>query len=229
MRAGSGQNVIGPRGGRAGADDAVKAARSAAKADPTLADAKRQLTVCLYSNGFTVQMAGEGEGELRAYEAPENVVFMTSLNSGRVPEELTKLPAVRNGSIGVELSDKRKEEYVPPPYRAYGGTGAPTGAIAAPTTAVVRGTGAGAKSVVVDASAPTLRLQVKLANGKKEALTLNMSHTVGDLQAMVAALNGTGGKPFMLLAGVPPKPLDMAAATVEAAGLRNASVSQVIV
>ena len=56
-----------------------------------------------------------------------------------------------------------------------------------------------------------------------------MHHTVGDLVARVAAANATGGKAFTLKAGYPPKALDAAAQTIEAAGLKNASVQQTVV
>jgi len=118
--------------------------------------------------------------------------------------------------------------------------------------------GAGA---ALDAAAPKTTIQVKLADGKRLVVELNLTHTVGDLVVRVAAANATGGKPFTcvratavrgararararvavltpplpdspspptarLKAGFPPKALDSAMLTIEAAGLKNASVQQ---
>lgn len=216
--------------GKSAAEEIVKrateAAKAAAAAGGASAPAKGHVMIALYENGFTVKMGEEAEGDLRTYEAPENKEFMDSINAGRVPKELTSLPQVRSGDLDVGISDKRSEKYTAPPYKAYSGTGATVGKSAVPASAIVRGSGSGAKAVVVDPGAPTTRLRVKLLNGKMETLTLNLTHTIGDLQHMVAALNGSNGKPFLLLGGFPPKPLEVVAATIEASGLKNASITQ---
>lgn len=68
---------------------------------------------------------------------------------------------------------------------------------------------------------------VKLLDGRREKLVFNhATHTVADVQAAVAALRGTA-KPFLLLAGFPPRPIGAdRAATVEAAGLKGAALTQ---
>lgn len=84
-----------------------------------------------------------------------------------------------------DLQDKKSEEYVPPAYRAFGGSGTSLGkAVAAPTAAVVRGSG---KAVTVDESAPVATIQVKLCDGRREKVVLNLRHTVADLQEHVAS------------------------------------------
>lgn len=130
------------------------------------------------------------------------------------------------GDVDVKVEDHRSEEWKAPPYRAYSGVGSALGGSSAPTTAVVHGAGAGAAQVTVNAGAPTTTIAVKLLDGRRERVVLNLTHTVGDLQSMVAALNGHKGKPFVLVAGFPPKPLAVATATVEAAGLKGAAVTQ---
>jgi hypothetical protein len=139
---------------------------------------------------------------------------------------------------------------VPPAYRAFGGSGTSLGkAVVAPTAAVVRGTG---KAVTVDESQPLATIQVKLCDGRREKVVLNLRHTVADLQEHVASyvpaidfhicsfimfihpvhvymcvcrLKGTN-KPFVLTAGFPPKPLTNGAQTLEEAGLKSAQVTQ---
>lgn len=126
------------------------------------------------------------------------------------------------------MEDKRGEDYVPPPYRAFSGAGNALGAGAPPPpTAAVYGAGAGGRDVVLNPALPTTTVMVKLADGRREKVVLNLTHTVGDLQARVAALGGVArGAPFVLLGGFPPKPLAVATATIEAAGLKGAAVTQ---
>ena len=154
---------------------------------------------------------------------------MAHILRGQLPPELASLGA----EADVAVADKRGEDYVAPPYRAYSGAGASLGggtsAPPPPTSAVVHGSGMGAKAVTLDEGSPHTSIKVKLSSGKVEVVTLNLSRTVGELQAVVASLNGSGGKAFILRAGFPPKPLDVAAATIEAAGLANSSVTQVVV
>ena len=52
-----------------------------------------------------------------------------------------------------------------------------------------------------------------------------MDHTVAELDALIRADHGAAGS-YQLLAGFPPAPLADPAASVEAAGLKGASVTQ---
>ena len=75
---------------------------------------------------------------------------------------------------------------------------------------------------------PTTTIQIKLANGKREKVILNLTHTVADLQAKVSSFQATNGRSFTLSAGFPPKILTNASQTIEEAGLKNAAVTQTI-
>lgn len=103
-----------------------------------------------------------------------------------------------------------------------GGSGAPP-----PAAAVVSAVASSATPPPLDPAAPTTTLLVKLLDGRREKLVLNPSvHTVAHLQAFVAAMRGTT-RPFLLLAGFPPKPIGTEpAATIDAAGLKGAAVTQ---
>lgn len=180
--------------------------------------AKGSLVIKFYKNGFVVD-----DGEFRPLDAPENKAFVDAINQGRVPAEL--IPRLNKGEVDVAVEDHRGEDYVPPAYRAYSGAGNTMGsASAAPKGAVVTATKAAA-AVTADPSQPTTTLQVRLLDGRRERVTLNLSHTVAHLQAVVSGLKGTT-KPFILVAGFPPKPLDNTALTIEAAGLKGAAVTQ---
>ena len=140
-----------------------------------------------------------------------------------MPTELRE--EAEGGVVEVDVEDKRGEEYVPPAYVAYGGTGQSVGASsAAPSSAVVEG-GAGSSSATVDESQPTTKIQYRLTNGKKATATFNLNHTVRDVQAYARTMNPEVTS-FVLSAGFPPKPLDNPDLTIEEAGLKNAAVTQ---
>jgi UBX domain-containing protein 1 len=181
------------------------------------------VVIKFWKNGLTVD-----DGPLRALDDPAQKEFLDSINKGIVPMELRERHRAlqAQGGLDVSVEDHRTEDFVEPAYRAFSGSGANLGRAAPPAAAVVaKGSG---KAAVVDDSKPTTTIQVKLVNGKREKIVLNLTHTVADLQGAVAALGATGGKPFSLSAGFPPKALADPDLTVEAAGLKNASVTQVV-
>lgn len=166
---------------------------------------------------------------MRRYDDPANASFLASIDRGEVPAELGS--RARTGEIGIDVDNKKAEDYVPPPYKAFSGpAGVVGGGAPAPASAVVKGgssAASAAASLVADESKPVATLMVKLADGRKEKIVLNTSHTVKDLQTKVAALNGVpAGKGFVLLAGFPPKPLADGSLTLEAAGLKSAAITQ---
>jgi UBX domain-containing protein 1 len=212
----------GNKGGGGGSD--VDKIFAAAESGGAKSDKRAALVIRFYKNGFTVERDGV-EGDLRDPESPEGKKFMSEIQMGRLPSELN-FP--RDAEVEVTPEDRRTEDYKPPAYRAFSGTGSTIGgSTSVASAAVVKSSGsASARSLAVDESKPTTIIQVKLANGKREKVTLNTSHTVADLQAKVAAFGATA-KPFYLTAGFPPKPLAAPTATIEEAGLLNSSVNQV--
>jgi len=81
---------------------------------------------------------------------------------------------------------------------------------------------------VVDQTAPTTAVQVRLAGGAPQRFTLNRVHTIGDLKCLVErhlSQAGEAARPYVLSAGFPPKPLADDDATLEGAGLLNAAVT----
>ena len=171
------------------------------------------------------------------HDTPVCQAFVEQVAMGRLPkqlEEMMKAKGLTDGRRAVELDiaveDKRQgtDDYVKPPYRAFSGAAASVGQAAPPPAAAVfkAATGAGAASAIVDPSAPKTSVQVKLVDGKRIIVELNLTHKVSDLVARVAAAAATGGKPFTLMTGFPPKALDNPGLTIEEAGLKNASVQQ---
>ncbi len=153
-----------------------------------------------------------------------------------MPAEIrARAAAAAGGDVGVDVTDKRGEAYVPPPYRAFGGAGAsasggaPAAAPAAGAVVPAEGGGRAPPPPPPADGAPSSTLLVKLLDGRREKIVVNPTlHTVADVQTLVAALRGTA-KPFVLLAGFPPKPIGAdgaATTTVEAAGLKGAALQQ---
>ena len=112
--------------------------------------------------------------------------------------------------------------------RIFKGTSHTVGAAApAVATAIVQDS-AGRAAPPCNDSLPHTTVQLKLLDGKKLAVKLNLSCTVEDLQRAAAAAHASSGKAFVLKAGFPPRVLDVPAATLEAAGLQGASITQVL-
>lgn len=153
--------------------------------------------------------------------------FIADVENGVIPRSLHAILKSRGGEIDVSVEDHKTEDYVPPPYRAFAGSGATLGHTSASNSAAIGGF---SSPVIVDSSAPTTVIQVRLANGKREKVTINLTNTVADLLSLVTDFRGVPqGSAFTLSAGFPPKPLTDATATIEEAGLRNASVTQALV
>lgn len=116
---------------------------------------------------------------------------------------------------------------MPPPYVAFGGAGASLGVAgggrAAPAAGAVVRPGAAPVPVIaaVDPAQPVTTLQVKLLDGRKERLQLNLGHTVADLQAHVLRCENRtalAALPSRILLRTLPAPPSRHAAALEAAG-----------
>lgn len=205
---GSGLSVIGP-------EDDVESMFARATSEPSSDAPKRVIT--MYANGFTVD-----EGPFRALDDPENAPFLSDVAKGLVPRELEG-----EGSSHFELVDRRAEVYTPPSFTAFGGAGQTLGTDAeAPPPPQVAPPPPQEESlpVVVDDQQPTTVIQIRLANGKRIRATLNLTHTVADLEAYVRA--NSDSPAFVLLAGYPPVRLDDKDKSIQDAGLKGASVTQ---
>ena len=172
------------------------------------------------------------DGPYRRLDDPANAEFLRALATGRTPRELVE-ESGGQGNVVVGLVDKRQEEYVET-FRSFSGQGTSLGSTA--TTAAASSASGEASddpsvfSAVgdstpspVDETQPTTSVAVRLLNGKRQIVRLNLTSTVQDL-----ALNlreAAGESSFRLMAGYPPQPLTDATATIEAAGLKGAQVS----
>ena len=176
------------------------------------------ITVTLYENGFTVD-----DGPFRDYEAPENKRFIAEMNQNRVPGEL--LAKTKGKPVAVNLSDKRRERYVPPPppkYVAFSGEGQRmSGASSVPAGTVDLNLAGPA----ADPSQPTTSVQVRFHNGQRKTLTVNLTTRVEAIHQYVMTAAPVDGE-YQLLSGFPPKPLTNPRQTVQEAGIANGAVIQ---
>ncbi|KAL1503999.1 hypothetical protein AB1Y20_010414 [Prymnesium parvum] len=173
-------------------------------------------TITFWQNGFTVD-----DGPLRTREDPESDAFLAAVNRGQMPAELMGPDGQAEGDV--HIIDRSAEPYKPPPVKLkpFSGEGRS-----------MRDAGEGTSSsaptdpveLVVDESAPTTTLQVRLADGSRKVVKANKSHTVLQLQQHIATF--TPGIGFSLRAGFPPKKLTDFEKTLGEAGLLNEAVTQ---
>ncbi|KAL3937679.1 MAG: hypothetical protein SGBAC_007265 [Bacillariaceae sp.] len=190
------------RAERAGADD-----YAAEEAGET------RRTITMYRDGFVVD-----DGPYRRLDDPSNAEFLRALATGRTPPELMEAA----GDITVGLVDKRQEEYVEA-FRSFSGAGATLGASSAVTGNTVEAASLPA-AIDVDAGRPSTSIAVRLPNGQRKVVKVNLDTSVLQVAANVRPLLGEDVTSFRLVSGFPPKPLEDFEATVEAAGLKGAQV-----
>lgn len=215
-------NFADSEGGEGGGqqDNIFNLAEQAGAAD----EGQVRRTITMYQEGFVVD-----DGPFRRLDDPANAEFLRALAQGKTPAELMK--DAGPGGITVGLVDKRKEEYVET-FQSFSGAGATLGSGNASANGVGGITDIDPTSlpdpVPVDAGRPTTSIAVRLPNGQRKVVKVNLDTTVLQLAAHICALwkEGSGGDvtPFRLVTGFPPKPLEDYSATIEAAGLKGAQV-----
>ncbi|XP_053963804.1 NSFL1 cofactor p47 [Anastrepha ludens] len=222
------------QGVRLGMTDTDHSVVASQQGEGTAVEEKRPIVVLkLWSQGFSID-----DGELRLYDDPENKEFLETVMRGEIPHELLEMGWL----VNVDVEDHRHEEYkrkaVPPKFKGSGHTlGSPTpnveGAPAPSTvnkTPVVQGKeddNSAKEKLKVDASQPTTTLQIRLADGSRLMAQFNLNHTVGDIHRYIMNarpqyMNGN----FRLVSSFPTRELTDETATIELAGLKNASILQ---
>lgn len=176
-------------------------------------------TITFWQNGFTVD-----DGPLRDMQDPVNVAFINDVNQGRMPAEL----AGEEGSAesDVHLVDHSSEPYKPPPVtlKPFSGSGRTMRDEAASSSSAAPPTTDGAE-LVLDHSAPTTTLQIRLHDGSRKVVKANHTHTVLQLRAHVASLSPAASA-FELATTFPRKKLAELDKTLAEAGLLNETIVQ---
>lgn len=175
-------------------------------------------TITFYQNGFTVD-----DGPLRAADDPANAAFLAAVNRGQMPAELMGDGDAADGDVHV--IDKSGEPYKPPPatLKPFGGAGRSMRDEAGPSASA--GSAAPAEQLVLDESAPTTTLQVRLADGSRKLVKANHTHTVLQLRSHIATFDP--GSAFSLKSGFPPKLLEDDTLSLADAKLLGETVMQI--
>ncbi|XP_043210067.1 NSFL1 cofactor p47-like isoform X2 [Amphibalanus amphitrite] len=198
----------------------------------------RTVKLRLWRTGFSVD-----DGELREYSDPANQEFLNSVREGQVPLELIR--DAQGGEVHLDMEDHRHEDYVKPkakpkPFSGVGhvlGSPAPAvvgagAASSAPAAAASAGDPAASEAaaraaLALDESQPTTSVQVRLTDGSRLVVKLNLTHTIGDLRQYIAtARPHLATRPFALLTTFPSKELTDDSVTVKDGALLNAAILQ---
>lgn len=168
-----------------------------------------------YRDGFVVD-----DGPYRRLDDPSNKPFLTSLAQGLTPRELYEDGS--NGNVVVGLIDKRNEDYEEE-FRSFSGAGQSLGSTQSPVDddTVFDPATLGEPAASASSAATMTAIQVRLTNGQRRVVRLDVNASVQDLAASVR--DAATGR-FRLVSGFPPQPVK-AASTILEAGLKGAQVS----
>lgn len=195
-------------------------------------------TITMYRSGFTVDA-----GPYRRLDDPANAEFLTSLARGMIPRELSReaQEAGEDGEVMVGLVDKRGEEYDPERHTAPGGGGgAAVGfqsfqgegqSLGATSSAATQSSGGVIDPThpnntlappPIDPNAPSTSIAVRLLNGKRLVVKINLSDPVSALGQHIGTQSGEDS--YVLTSGYPPALIEDLGKSVEEAGLNGAQV-----
>ncbi|BEI79943.1 hypothetical protein CcaverHIS002_0104720 [Cutaneotrichosporon cavernicola] len=179
-----------------------------------------------WRDGFSIE-----DGPLYRYDDPRNQQHLALIRAGRAPLELFDVRF--DQALKIEVDQRTNEDYQEPlkkPAKPFSGGGNRLGA----ATPEIAGAGTSAAAaapppttkpeIKVDASQPSTTIQLRLGDGSRLVVKVNLDHTVADLRGLVAA-SRPDGRAFVLQTTFPSRELPDGE-TVEQAGLKNAVVVQ---
>jgi len=216
--------------------------------DPNARPEEQELAirrVTLWRNGFNIE-----DGPLRDYEDPANQTLVRQLIEGTAPPELIN---IRFGQpVDVRIDERRNEDYVPSnvPSQAFSGSGqrlgapssGPTGSSASmpgafqgspsgvsPSSEPERSLDSAQTIFEVSNEQPTTRILVRFADGTRETVTMNLTHTVADIRNFINfSRRESNSRPYTITSTntFPPRALDDDSKTVKDAKLEKSVVMQ---
>lgn len=183
-------------------------------------DDKIDLTV--YKNGFKIN-----NEEFRDISNPENKTFMDEVNQNYIPQELVKRGYTK---LGIALTDKKEEIYVPPveekKFKAFTGTGKNLNDTHSNVN-VSHGEMNTNVNVTIDNSQPVTKINFRIHNGQVISQTFNTSHTLRDIRIFLSNFTQVYGT-FDILEGFPPRPLTDEAKSIKELKLEGTTLIQKI-
>ncbi|KAL0489364.1 UBX domain-containing protein [Acrasis kona] len=188
---------------------------------PKQAEPVKNVTITFYKQGFVVD-----DGELRRYDEPKNKAFLSAMDDGYVPAEVSGMAK----EVQVSLVNKKDEDYVKPKetFKAFGteGKSLSSGSSSSASSASALST-APAKSYSCDESKPNTLLQIRLFDGTTLKTKFNLTDNVSSIYGFVKNAKPVN-KPFVLSHGHPKQNLENGNLTLEEAGLKRAQVVQTL-
>lgn len=197
-------------------------------------DERPEIHLRLWRNGFTV-----GDEPLRPYSNPENREAIDMLLRGEVPVSLIP-PGTTDGKVNVQVEDLRHENYSGSTTRGkyFTGQGHVLGNVVpdvvtneGPTTPVQSETTTqsseppSASPLQVNDNEPTTTVVIRLPNGTRSQVRLNLNHTVEDLRGHLTTVHRElNGQVFAFMVNFPPKEVTDENLSIKDAGLMNSSV-----
>lgn len=182
---------------------------------------ERSVTINFWHDGFSID-----DGELRRFDDPANREFLESINRGLVPSEFN---STEDEDIVFDLV-KKESNYTPPvqTFKAFAGqgktlTGSSSGGASSSAQPVKK-----LESYECDTSRPHTSLQIRLADSTRIVAKFNLDDTIDTVRGFVAALTQHPNPIFDLQTTFPKKVLSDYSQTIEQAGLKNASLIQVM-
>lgn len=192
-------------------------------------------TITMYRSGFTVD-----NGPHRRLDDPANAEFLRNLARGLIPNELRQeaAEAGQGGEVMVGLVDKRRDEYDPEKhgkcdcgdggdgggFQSFSGEGQTLSSGGGPPAAAggVIDPSAASAPQPLDASRPSTSIAVRLLNGKRIVVKINLDSPVSEVGNHIGAQ--AGGDPYTLTSGYPPAVIEDLSKSVDEAGLKGAQV-----
>ena len=184
--------------------------------------------IILYKNGFKI---GE-DGEFRDKNIPKNAQFINEIEQGNTPLELQRLAVQKYGnsinSIGINIVDKTKEEYIPakPAFdfkTAIGGQKLGGNEHILQEKSLLSCTAT--EYHLTNPNDNVTTIQIVLKPRKKFRVKFNKTATILDIYKHAKFLGASNN--VKLSAGYPPKVLDDATKTIHQAGLSGASINEI--
>ncbi|KLT38993.1 SEP-domain-containing protein [Cutaneotrichosporon oleaginosum] len=188
---------------------------------------ERRLT--FWRDGFSIE-----DGPLHRYDDPRSQEILNMIRAGRAPLELFDLRF--NQALKIEVDQRVDEDYQEParkPAKPFSGGGnrlgsatpEVAGAGSAPAAAVAPAAPPAAKAEIkVDESKPSTTIQLRLGDGTRLVVKVNLDHTVADLRGLASSAR-SDSRAFVLQTTFPNRELSDNE-TIEQAGLKNAVVVQ---
>ncbi|XP_038622627.1 UBX domain-containing protein 2B [Tachyglossus aculeatus] len=186
-----------------------------------------QILLKLWSNGFSLD-----DGELRSYSDPTNAQFLESVKRGEIPLELQRL--VHGGQVNLDMEDHQEQEYIKPRlrFKAFSGEGQKLGSLTPEIVSTPSSPEEEDKSilnavVLIDDSAPTTKVQIRLADGSRLIQRFNHTHRIMDVRDFIvqsrpefATMN------FVLVTSFPNKELTDESLMLQEADVLNTVILQ---